>query len=140
MFFPEKKMSFTLRNKMQYSLQSERDVIAETNNDVADITLLSSCMVRNKLSVNDVTHFRWNSRVFMITTIFWFVLLYLNYATALGGLPSTNTEDTLCVERKKLFCLAWFYCVCYITYLILILRRVVYFMIFHMYIKKEVMT
>lgn len=40
---------------MQSVIQSELDDIAETNNDVADITS-SSCAVGNKLSENDVTN------------------------------------------------------------------------------------
>lgn len=40
---------------MQNVIQSELDDIAETNNDVADITS-SSCAVENKLSENDVTN------------------------------------------------------------------------------------
>lgn len=40
---------------MQSVIQSELDDIAETNNDVADITS-SSCAVGNKLSENDITN------------------------------------------------------------------------------------
>lgn len=49
-------MFLVLRNKMQYSIQSELHYIAETNKDVADITVSSSCMARSTRSENDVIY------------------------------------------------------------------------------------
>lgn len=94
-------------DKMQYSIQSELDNIAESNNDVADITSLSSCLVRNTLSEDDIIHLLDErvelSLLWQYFETFCNTYLYFYYATARDDIPSTDMEATVCMNRRNCF-------------------------------------
>lgn len=130
-------MFLMLRGKMQHTIYSELDNIDETNSDVADITSLSSCMVRDKILENDVTHL-FNEIVELLLQRLYFdtfcnTLLYFYYATGLDGLhllkrkPLYEWNAEIVSFVMILLCLLF-----YVSYFYFC--RMGYFMTFFMYI------